>query len=365
MVNALFLISVCALLCVACSSDSIGPSDTQPNVQQILSAQREKYHLPAIAGVYIDGANTRKAVAGVRKNGSSSIATIDDRWHIGSNVKAMSATMIATIVEEGKLAWSSTIAEIFPELLPMMKAEYKNVTLAMLLNHRGGIFPVDTDEELMALPQWPGTAVEQRRAFVQWAVEKAPATAPGAYHYSNGGYILAAAMAEKATGQAWEALMEQRLFAPLGIHPVFAWPAAGGLPQPWGHIEGTSGYEPFDPDGELQFPVALIPAGHCSLSLGDYTLFAREHLRGLRGESALLKKETFQFLHTPVGEYAAGWSISAVGGVATHWHEGSDGTFDAMIVLQPDRNKAAIAITNCASEQALVAINDACLLMLK
>ncbi len=38
--------------------------------------------------------------------------TLDDRFHIGSDTKAMTATLAGMLVEEGKLRWDSTIGEV-------------------------------------------------------------------------------------------------------------------------------------------------------------------------------------------------------------------------------------------------------------
>ena len=54
-------------------------------------------------------------------------------------------------------------------------------------------------------------------------------------------------MAEAATGQTWEELMEQRLFAPLGIRATFGWPA--GPEAPWGHAPVDGRLAPVDPQG--------------------------------------------------------------------------------------------------------------------
>lgn len=364
MAKLIVILVLSTLLFTACSSDTTSPS-VVPSLQAVLDQQLQRYKLPAIAGVMLNNGTVESVALGVRRLGSASSVTKNDQWHIGSNVKAMSATMIATLVEEGKLSWNTTVAEIFPEFEQSMKPVYRSVTLAMLLHHRGGVLALEKVEDLLMLPQWTGDITKQRREFAKWLLEQESPVAPGTYLYSNGGYVLAAAIAEKVTGLSWETLMVQRLCTPLNITVVWGWPAAKGAQQPWGHMLSAGIYTPFDPDGELQFPEVLIPAGHCSATLYAYARFAQAHLDGLRGASSLLKRETFRWLHTPDGQYAAGWETGTLGGSATSWHEGSDGTFDAMIVLQAERNRAVIVVTNCASEQSLIAINDACVSMMK
>jgi CubicO group peptidase (beta-lactamase class C family) len=41
--------------------------------------------------------------------------TTNDVFHIGSCTKSMTATLTAMLIEEGKLRWDTTIADVFPE----------------------------------------------------------------------------------------------------------------------------------------------------------------------------------------------------------------------------------------------------------
>src|SRR5215470_15665287 len=54
-----------------------------------------------------------QGVAGVRRRGTAERVTLDDRFHLGSCTKAMTATLVAMFVEEGKLNWTSTVGEVF------------------------------------------------------------------------------------------------------------------------------------------------------------------------------------------------------------------------------------------------------------
>ena len=46
--------------------------------------------------------------------------TVNDRFHLGSDTKAMTALLAAMLVEEGKIRWNSTMLEVFPELAAKM-----------------------------------------------------------------------------------------------------------------------------------------------------------------------------------------------------------------------------------------------------
>ena len=91
-------------------------------------------------------------------------------------------------------------------------------------------------------------------------------------------------------------------------------------------------------------PLPRHPAGHVHTSARDLARFAVAHLNGLVGREDFLLPETVRFLHTPLpgAPYACGWQV--VGG--THAHEGSAGTFHALIEVVPGEDRAVVVMTN-------------------
>ena len=111
-----------------------------------LEKVRVQYGLPAIAAAVVkDGTIIASGVAGVRVHGTSIAATIDDRFHLGSDTKAMTATLAGMLVEKGKLKWTSTIGEVLGADVPGINPKLAAVTLEQLLSHTSGI-PSDTEE---------------------------------------------------------------------------------------------------------------------------------------------------------------------------------------------------------------------------
>ena len=77
-------------------------------------------------------------VAGVRKKGTAERITLDDRFHLGSCTKAMTATLVAMLVEEGKLNWTTTLGELFADTPGAWASPWEKVTLRQVLAHRSG-----------------------------------------------------------------------------------------------------------------------------------------------------------------------------------------------------------------------------------
>ena len=366
-IRSLPFVGLTLLVLTSCGKDATAPKPVDHSLAAVLGRTLRTHHLPAIAGAVVRGDSIAETAAlGVRKLGATDSVTLADHYHIGSNVKAMTADLLATEVEAGHLAWDLTLAQLFPEFVDSMHAEYRGVTLEALLQHRSGLPPFTDPAELTTVPDFTGTIEERRQAAARWLLRQAPGGTVGQYLYSNAGYALAGVILERSAGTSWESLIQTRLWAPLGLAGGFGWPAAGGAPQPWGHYDAGSGtfapQDPDDPDG--QFPDLLRPAGDAHLSVGDYAKFALLHLRAMRGHPELLGTATFQRLHTANGSYAMGWGVQPVGGTTTWFHAGSAGTFGAIVMIQPDRDVAVVVLTNAGSEDAILAAQSAAIELL-
>ncbi len=316
-------------------------------VVEILEGAIGKHGVPAIGAMVVNSEGVvAMGVAGVRKAGTDVAVTLEDKWHLGSNTKAMTATLIGRLVDEGKLRWDSTLEEIFPEIENMHES-FKSVTVLQILTHRGGF--------LANLP-WgiiprTGDMAKVRHDAISLALTMEPAFEPGVeVTYSNLGYVVAGAIVEKLRGEAWEEAIRRELFEPLGMTSagfgVVGTP--GELDQPWPHYTGKA---PAPTNGpEMDNPPVLGPAGRVHCSLADYGKFLAEHLRAGKGEGALLSAESFERLHTPpFGDaYGLGWIVverSWAGGVAMT-HSGSNTVNYSVVWMAPEKDRAFVAVMN-------------------
>ena len=334
------------------------PSKSDPRVEDLLGPIRDEHHLPGMIGaVCFGGRLAAIAALGIRKIGSSEPIQIDDQMHMGSCTKAMTATMIGSLVEAGKLSWRSNFRTIFPESAEEFHPQFRDATLSHLLTHRAGL-PHDG-------PWWnlPGTTTTQaRHALLTSMLQNPPLTRPGStYAYSNVGYALAGLMAERVTAESWETLMQSRLFDPLEMATAgFGTPGrAGAVVQPWGHRLDGRDVKPTQHDNAP----SLGPAGTVHCSVPDWAKFAALHLAGEHGESKVLKPATLKTLHIPPPscEYAGGWTVterSWAGGAALN-HNGSNTYWFATIWVAPARNFAVLLATNQGDKQAERACDQA------
>ncbi|MGA3181067.1 MAG: serine hydrolase domain-containing protein [Verrucomicrobiota bacterium] len=336
------------------------PAIGDPAVTQALQPIRQKYNVPAMAAVVLrsDGIKHVGAV-GVRKRGTEIPVTLDDLWHLGSDGKAMTSTLIARLVERGQLKWDSTLAEVFPDLAPQMNPQFQKVTLLQLLSHRAGL-PANLN-----LAEYAGNDVESLRLrAVRESLANKPQSAPGSkYEYSNLGYIIAAAVVEKITGKSWERAMTEEIFDPLQMKSAgFGGTGTpGAIDQPWPH---TGDGKPASENGPAtDNPPVMGSAGRVHCSIQDWARFVQDQLRGARGEAALLKSASYQTLQTPPfgGNYALGWIVAQrgwAGGKALN--HGGDNTMNfANVWVAPQRDFAILVCVNQGGDTAFKASDEA------
>lgn len=305
--------------------------------------------VPAMAILVIrNGGVTEEAVHGVRAADAPDKAAFGDVWHLGSDSKAMTATMIARLVERGVLSWDTPLERLLPDLAAEMRPEYRKVTLAQLLSHTAGL-PENADFAFIrTFYDDPRPLPVQRLAYARRALTDPPVAPLGTkVSYSNSGLMIAAAVAEHATGASFEDLMRAEVFGPLGMTSAGFGPTHRG--QPLGHEAG----KPLT-GNPADNPLAWAPAGGMHMSLEDWAKFAIDHMQGEQGGGKLLRRETYAYLHTPVlGQSALGWGVSqgkfGVSGRLLQ-HAGSNGDWFALIGIVPELHDGVLVATNAAED---------------
>lgn len=314
---------------------------------QFADSIRNSYHIPELSYTVIDD----KKIFEISALGKHSVdlpdsATINDRFHIGSNTKAMTAFIIAKYVEKGKLKWSTKLFDIFPEWKNSSKKEYYNITLQDLLSHRARIQPFQGDND-PAIPEFKGTKQEKRKAFGKFVLTLNPTDVDtiNKFTYSNAGYTLATLMLEKVTKKSWEQLVEKVFNVDLKLNIKLSWPENQKVKDTWGHSFENDKLIPVpsNTDYRLDF---TEPAGDINISLKDYIQFIQLNLQGLKGENNYLKADTYNFIHKGVENYALGWYNIYENGKELSTHSGTAGTYYTLVHIDRIKGKAYIIFTN-------------------
>jgi D-alanyl-D-alanine carboxypeptidase len=345
---------------------------TVTDLAEMLRPIRDQTGVPAVGAVLLDSNGIRAiGVDGVRvlrtEDQNPVPVAVDDLWHLGSCTKAMTATLVARITsrQDATIRFETRLGELLDQdLRRRMDPGWQGVTLLMLLQNRGGA-PGNVDSDLWAsLWRDRGAPVEQRARLAREVLRAAPSHKPGTvYEYSNSGYTLVGHAIEHVEGKAFEQLLLDEVFAPLGITSAgFGAPGVRDVvDQPRGHREaeenGSIRYTPVRPGPNADNPAAIAPAGRVHMSLADWARFVRLHLRGARGEAVdgFLPLDAFQTLHRPALEsYAAGWIVVerawTEGPVLTH--SGSNTMWYAVVWIAPGTDAAFLAVCNAGGERA-------------
>lgn len=347
-----------------------------------------RFHLPAAAAAVVqDGKIVASGAVGTRRAGADISVTIDDRFHIGSDTKAMTSLLAAIFIEQGNLRWDSTVGEAFPELTATTDPGMKDVLLEQLLSHTSGL-PSDTEADwklfVQSYTQEQMNLDELRYWVIKQLVARPLQAKPGTrFAYSNMGYVLAGVMLERIGKKTWEELIAEHVFDAFGLKTAGFGPQAtlGRVDAPLGHStlsDGTLKPMLAGPDGDN--PVVAGPAGTAHLSVLDFAVWAAWNAGEGRRGPALVRPETVRKMHTKVidmpprpdakpgtpsrGGYGLGWGTVTMpfSPEPFVFHGGSNEMNLANIMLQPNNDFGMVTLTNrsgAEADQALMALAEA------
>jgi CubicO group peptidase (beta-lactamase class C family) len=155
-------------------------------------------------------------------------------------------------------------------------------------------------------------------------------------------------MLEKASGKSYKQLVGE-LGKNLEIDFGFDEPNFSDISQTWGH---DANLKPVSPSENYKLNW-LLAAGNLNVNLPDYVKFIQLHLRGLKGESKLLPRETFELLHDGLPVFSFGW-FNERDEKTRHrisFNEGNAGAFTTKVCIIKEIDRAYIVFTNAATPE--------------
>lgn len=360
-----------------------GAARADTSLDAYLEGIRARYALPALAAAVVrNGEIIASGAVGQRAIGIDIPVTVDDRFHLGSDTKAMTATIAGTLVEEGRIGWKTTLGEVLGADIEGLDPALAAVTLEQLLSHSSGI-PTDTPE-MMAIYMNPvelekNTPALRLDAITRWK-DHAPKVPEGSpFQYANFGYLIAGAMLEKVAGKPWERLVDERIYAPLGLR------SAGFGPQAtFGRYDAAIGHA-LDDDGEAtpmlwgpaaDVPPLLGPAGNAHMSVLDFARWAGWNAGAGRRAPHIVSPATLADIHRPrvqtppiphprpgtpaQGGYGFGWGTAMFdwAGEPLLTHNGSNSMNLAKVLVDTRLDLAVVVMTNYPGPKADSAASD-------
>ena len=360
----LLLSSGLGLGMAACGGGS--DESEQDKTTAVLKTQADAAIASGLVGLALGQVSSRSnsvAVAGKRRLSHGAPVAPHDRFAIGSNTKAMSCAAIVALAERGGPALSLTLPQVFTEWAGEIHPAYAQVTLADLLHHRGGVpafngsgpeedaFIAAVEADTHPLPD----TMEGRRAyFSRWLLAQAPVAGavPGRdFHYSNAGYVLAAAIVEARSGKAFETVFDEVLVQPLALQGAWRSPVPSPTDLLWGH-EGAAGALVVVEASEEALATKdwldiIAPAGNWACTGAAYAQWLRWHVLALRGERTSLPQAYVNDLRAASdGRYVWGWQAMATPKRMLLTHTGHEPGFMAEVVVDRAGEFAVFGLSN-------------------
>ena len=328
-------------------------------LEETLAGWMDRHSTPGLAAaIVVDG-----EIVLLRGYGRTSVdesaapVTGTTLFRILSTTKMLVGTAVMRLAERGTLELDAPISRYLPWLHLSRAGLEDHISLRHLLSHTSGLctFPGDfTSRDADGLDVWAHEYLPSYPVL----------TPPGqVWLYSNAGLSLAAYVAQCVTATPFPHLMQEQLFAPLGMeHTTFDPLVALTYPCAQGHTRRPDGG--WMVDHQFVQNTAWDPAGgalSCVQDLAQVALLYLHH--GTVGNQRLLSAETIALMQTPQVKYwtrdeegyGLTWATFEYKGQALVRHNGGGvSSFQSIFILAPTQNAGLVVLANGGLQSELV-----------
>lgn len=144
------------------------------------------------------------------KTANTNDYTEHTKIQIASCSKWLSAALVMTFIDEGKLSLNDTVGKWYPVLTQNGKG---NITISQCLSHLTAIEPPKLKESIKSIV----SSASMDDAINKIAVLKMEGTPGEIFNYSNTGLQIAAGIIEKISGKSFEVLFAERIAKQLNM----------------------------------------------------------------------------------------------------------------------------------------------------
>ncbi|HVL11994.1 MAG TPA: serine hydrolase [Gemmata sp.] len=311
----------------------------------------------AVVVVKDDAVVYLKAI-GVKELGLPDAVTTDTVFPIASCSKAFTATLVAMLVDEGKVKWDDKVRDHHDTFRLSDELADRDVTLRDLLCHRTGMPRHDM--------LWSGLSSDTGEVIRRWGRGKPSTSFRSTWEYSNVPFTTAGVIAGKFDKTDWAGAVEKRIFRPLGMAETSAtWKAGQGSTD---HV--TPHYFAYD---KTISPVKWDQIDHAggagcvNSTAADMGKWLRFQLAGgkvgekqIVGAKALKETHTAQMLFKPEGPFALyfpakagrfhtyglGWFVHDYRGFDCVSHGGTLTGIRAQCMMVPEKKVGVFVVCN-------------------
>lgn len=329
----------------------------------LIESEMAYFHIPGMAATVVaDGEIVYAQGFGVRDLESGAPFTPETRFRIGSTTKSMTALIVAQLVDEGLLSWDTLVTDILPDFATVDPALTATMTVRDLMS-----MATSLESDALQGFNWGEWSVSDLLGAV--AGQRQVGTYRQHYAYNNEVYALAGYAAVAAAGEvpslgAYTALVQERVFDPIGMASSIITDDTGQLGDNFAQPHSIPLIdETLTLARTINPPIAVVaPAGGVWSTVGDMGRYLITQMNGgvtpdgQRIVSAESLAETWipgaaipsDALPLPLENmaYGMGWVTLSYQGIPVRYHYGGwTGYFTQMIVF-PDANVGLILFAN-------------------
>lgn len=283
-------------------------------------------------------------------------------YPIASTSKPLNATLLATLVDEGRLAWDDRVARYLPEFALSGTSASAEVSIRDLLSMRTGL---PRHDWLWLSAAFDRTSIPSRIRHLDLSQGFRQS-----FQYCNLSSTLAGIVAERLTGESWEALVDARILQPLGMTQTrFGPPSEDRIVTAYHETHGRELRATHPWHGSR----TTAPAGGWVYStiedMSRWLCFNLGHVDG--GASKILTAERAEELRSGqmvIGReidglgfnasYGLGWIIDTHRGYRRYSHGGYLDDVQSDIHLYPELDLGILTVTNFGPPRLAGAINE-------
>ena len=292
---------------------------------------------------------------GTRTMGKNEPVDEHTLFAIGSSSKAFTATLVAMLVDQGKMKWDDPATAYLPGLQLYDPYVSRELTVRDLLTHRSGLARGDV--------MWYATDYNRDEILRRVRFLKPTWSVRSHFGYQNIMYLAAGQAAAKAAGTTWDALVRERIFAPLGMTEsntsVRDLAGKANVATPHSDVNDTLMTVPWHNIDNIG------PAGSINSNAADMIKWVRFQLaQGKVGGKSLVSASALGETHTaqmtiPVGAdarqlnpythleaYGMGWFLQDYRGRELDQHGGNIDGMSAMVAIMPEEKIGLVILTN-------------------
>lgn len=332
--------------------------DIVDELKEYVEQVRTTWQIPGMAvALSLDGNVILSEGFGVKEKGKEEPVDANTIFQVGSISKSFTATVMASLVAEGKVKWTDTVKNILPDFRMYDKWVTENMQVKDIMTHRSGLA-----EQLGTYI--PNLGYDREDIYKMLALIKPAYSFRGDYQYNNITFIIASKIIEKVTGKSWEENVQERVFDPIGMKEsglngeFFKACDKASTPHEYYYSKGVQVNPLYGDDQALWWLTVVGPAGSVCASANDLIKYAEFHrLNGKVGETQVIPEDAVAYLHkgqtiTSQGNnrtnlYGHCWFVEQNNRYRLYFHTGTTWGMTALCYFVPQLKLSGVVLVNC------------------